>query len=195
MSDTAPEPEFSRTILVDRVGDRGRAEVWEASPGECAALAERYRIPAVRSLRAEASLRPWRGKGLKADLVIEAAVTLDCVVSLEPFDTTIREERTLTFLPEEMLAADTLESVDLDVMEADDPPEPITDGKIDLGEVIAQEVAVALPDFPRAPGVSLEAEAGAHVADGDAAGDLGPSKDKGDNPFAVLEKLKSGKTE
>ena len=61
--------------------------------------------------------------------------------------------------------------------EADDPPEPLGDGQVDAGEIVTQQLALALDPYPRAPGSALTAEAGAAPAE---------------SPFRVLAALKTG---
>jgi hypothetical protein len=62
--------------------------------------------------------------------------------------------------------------------ETEDPPEAVTGGMIDLGETAAQQMALALDPYPRAPG----AEPNAAVADVGREG-----KDDELNPFSVLK--------
>ena len=56
-----------------------------------------------------------------------------------------------------------------------DPPDEIVSGKIDLGAVMAEFLALGLDPHPRKPGVSFEAVAPEGVAE---------------SPFAALGKLK-----
>jgi hypothetical protein len=41
-------------------------------------------------------------------------------------------------------------------LDQDDAPEPLTGGVIDLGEIVAEEFALALNPFPRAAGVVFD---------------------------------------
>jgi hypothetical protein len=54
------------------------------------------------------------------------------------------------------------------------------DGRIDLGEAVAQQLAIALDPYPRAPGAGLG-------PDGFTAG---PGNTAGKQPFAALAALK-----
>ena len=56
-----------------------------------------------------------------------------------------------------------------------DPPEPIENGRIDLGAVTAEFLALGLDPYPRKPGVAFES---------------GPGRDPADSPFAALAKMK-----
>ena len=60
--------------------------------------------------------------------------------------------------------------------EEDDPPDPIVDGKIDLGALAAEFVALALDPYPRKPGARFEPV------------DVEPDRER--IPFAGLARLK-----
>jgi uncharacterized metal-binding protein YceD (DUF177 family) len=67
-------------------------------------------------------------------------------------------------------------------MEMEDPPEAIENNSIDLGELVAQQLAVSLDPYPRAPGTEVPAEGlsfGAKIEE---------FREK--NPFMVLRGLK-----
>jgi hypothetical protein len=66
-------------------------------------------------------------------------------------------------------------------LEEEDPAEELTDGRIDLGEVVAQQLAVALDPYPRAAGASDRFEA----SDGERSAAKG-----GHAPFAALDALR-----
>ena len=70
-----------------------------------------------------------------------------CVVSLEDFTATIEERFTLRCVP------DGEESDDIDP----EAPDEISyaDGILDLGEAAAEQLALALDPYPRAPGAVL----------------------------------------
>lgn len=173
---TAPQPpEFSRPISVSRLGSEAARFRIEASEAEAAALAHRFGIPAIQALAAEVTLqrRPGGDIGFAATLVARA--TQICVVSLEPFEVAFEEPFTLVFragIDED--EADRLALEDLN----DEIIEPLVDDTIDIGEVIAQQLAVALDPYPRAPGI---AAAGHEEATEDAG-------DGAESPFAVLRR-------
>ena len=54
--------------------------------------------------------------------------------------------------------------------------EPLIGDTIDIGEAVAQELSLALPEFPRLP---------------DAVLDVADSVEADDGPFAALERLRS----
>ncbi len=170
------KPEFSRPILVDTIPTRGVDMEIEASAAECAALAERFGIVKVTDFKAKAHLRALAGGTLfKVDGHIRAVVEQTCVVTLEPVEQVVDESFMITFGT--AAESDTLE-LDLS-MDDDDPPEPLTDGAIDLGEVVAEHLALALDPFPR------KADAQLPEIKEDA-----PIKEEKVSPFAALAAFK-----
>ena len=143
-------PEFHRPLRWGLVGPAGRQERLEAAPAECAALAARFGIPAVRALSATLSLRPDSDGAIRAEGLVEAEVTQACVVSLEPVDQRVSAPMVLRFLPPGLAPDEDPES----------PDEIETDGEtFDLGEAVAEQLALSLDPYPRRPEAELPAEA------------------------------------
>ncbi len=170
----AVEPEFSRPFEVGRVAQASHALALSATAEECAALARRFELPAIESLSADLSLF-WAGG--RRELVVEgrlrAKVTQTCVVTLEPLPAEVDAPFRLLYTPEP-LAGDAGDAVEVEFdPEAEDPPEPIVDGVIDLGEAVAEQLALALDPYPRRADAAVPA---AYAAEEDAR----------ENPFAVL---------
>lgn len=179
--------EFSYFVQVDRIGPEGTLVQLTASPAERKGLAERLQIPAVLALSAQIRVVPdlaVKGQFLLKG-VIEAEVEQTCVVSLEPVRQRIKEEIDRQFAPAEMigesaqLEEDEAEWLDPDAAE---PPDPLVNGGIDVGGVVAETLALALDPYPRKPGAELPekyrpaAETSSKVS-----------------PFAALAKLKTSK--
>ncbi len=144
-------PEVSRTQRADAVGKGGLAVEIVATPAECAAVARRLGIPALRSLVGRFQLQALGGDAISATGTFSARLVRECVVSLDTFETTQREAFSLRFVPEGR--------------ETDDPdPEsddeiPFSGGVIDLGEALVEQVALDLDPFPRKAGAMLPEEA------------------------------------
>jgi uncharacterized metal-binding protein YceD (DUF177 family) len=170
MSHSPPSP-LSRPVDVGRL-PRGRAEVTvEASPEECAALARTFDIPAVRDLVGRFVLSGTLNR-LTVTGTVEAVATQICTVTLEPFEVPVRE-------PVEVVFSDAPPSEDEDegtAENAPEPPDPIVNGRIDLGALAAEFLALGLDPYPRKPGVDFEP-----VASGPESG-----------PFDVLRRLQDG---
>ena len=82
---------------------------------------------------------------------LEADVVQSCVVTFEPVPAKIEAEFDRLFsrdVPEE-----ALDEVEIDA-EAE-LPEPLVDGRLDLGEILAEELSLALDPYPRSPEADL----------------------------------------
>ncbi len=129
----------------------------------------------VKKMRIEGTLHPFGKAGWMLKGQLGATVVQSCVVTLEPVQTRIDVKVTRRYLPGLEPLADGIELGPEDDLEIEELPEVL-----DLGALAAEELALALPDYPRAPGAVLPTEA--HVDD--------PEEDARENPFAVLEALK-----
>jgi Large ribosomal RNA subunit accumulation protein YceD len=175
--DGAPsDPPFSRPLEVENLQERGLMVTVEADRGECERLAKEIGIAAIAQLRADFKVQREGAFGVHLSGEMRANVRQRCVVSLEPFDADIVEPVDLHFLPEAELAA--LRRDDrIDPLSEVDPPDPIKEGKIDLGEIAAEFLVLGLDPYPRKPGAVFS---------------YGPKPPENDDlsAFAVLQKLK-----
>ena len=177
-------PEFSRPIARERLGGQVIVEEISATPHERAALARRFGLFGFELLRATAKIGPVDGTAglLRLGGHLSAEVSQACVITLEPVASRVEADFTLLYSLEPGPAPAPL-GVAAEVVvdpEAEDPPEPLGPGGLDLGEAVAQQLALALNPYPRAPGAALAEVPGAPVA-----ADAGPRAG-----FAVLEALK-----
>ena len=176
--------DFSHVVELDRVGPKGLVVRLDADQAARAALAQQMRIPAVLAFRAEVKVVPDAGaKGqYRVSGQLNAEVEQTCIVSLEPVRETVAAEFERLFAPADSLkpaadpGEDEAEWLDPD---AEDPADPITDGRIDLGAVAAEELALALDPYPRKAEADLPA---GYRPDAEATAKV--------SPFAVLAKLK-----
>lgn len=174
-------PEFSRPVLVDTIPNAGMRMEIEADPAERQALATRFGILGIASLRASLRLKAMAGGTLfRVDGHVSAQVTQACVVTLEPVEQGVEEDFTITFGAGATSDMMSLE-VDLD-LEDDDPPDPVVDGAIDVGETVAEHLALALDPFPR--------KLGAHMAE---LPEPEPQEEVKVSPFASLAVIKQKK--
>lgn len=158
-------PEFSRPLVLDRLGERDSVEVVANEP-ERRAVAARLGLPAVPALRCRFALRRGADGCVHAAGRLEARVEQVCVVSLEPFEHAVQEAFRACFVPAGS------ERDDIDPAAEDELP--YADGVLDLGEAAVEQLALALDPFPRRPGVVLNE----------------PGEVARDNPFAALARLR-----
>jgi uncharacterized metal-binding protein YceD (DUF177 family) len=169
--------EFSRPISIDRLGYDDRIYDIEASADECSALSTRYGILTVHSLKARLRLkRVAGGSQVRLEGRFFADVVQSCVVSLEPVPAHLEEDFVMAFATEQNGDSDEV----VVALDDEDPPDPIENGIIDIGEAAAEHLALALDPFPRAPSAIFE---------GAVVGDPEPMPVKA-NPFSALAALK-----
>jgi hypothetical protein len=147
---TPGAPEFFRPLALGRVGPEGRTERLEANGAERAALARRFGIPGIDRLHATLRLEPEEDGAIRVAGRLEAAVVQHCVVTLEPVAQRVAEDIAFRVLPAGREPADGPD--DLDEIETENDV-------VDLGEAVAEQLALALDPYPRAPGAELPPEA------------------------------------
>ena len=174
--------EFSRPMALDRVSATQHREEIAATDKERADLAERFGLLSLDSLTASFTLKRARKDLVRVKGHVKAELAQACVVTLDPVPARIDERFEVDFLEGVQPAVTDLE---LDA-EAAEAPEPAPDGWIDLGELAAEQLGLALDPYPRRPDAEVPAEWKAEPAPELVA-------DQRPNPFAALEKLKSGK--
>lgn len=141
-----------------------------------AAQASELGLLGLHQLRFQGEIAP-DGRGaflLTGSLVAEARQA--CVVTLEPVTTRVREAVSRRFVPD--LPEPAGEEVE---MAPDDTVEPLPE-VIDIAEIAAEALMLALPLYPRAPG----AELGAKLYAGEG---VTPLSDSDLKPFAGLAAL------
>lgn len=164
--------EFSRIVDTRSIGnDPLRLEATEA---ERAALATRFGIVAVERLTAVVELEPVKG-GIKATGRLDAAIVQACAISSEDLPVAIAEPLTFRFVP----AAGPARPDEEVELEADDLDEiEFTGTQFDLGEAVAQSLALAIDPFLEGPNADEFRKNSGFFGEDTA------------NPFAALAKLK-----
>jgi uncharacterized metal-binding protein YceD (DUF177 family) len=153
VAEPAENSEFLRSVDLARVDDSGTRMEIEATAAERVALAARFGVPAIDSLRAELELRRGRGgAAVKLSGRLTADVTQSCVVTLEPVKQHVEEAFEIVYSDDV-----THEQSAIGAASEITWPEPMPDGPLDVGEAVAEQLSLALDPYPRAPGVALEA--------------------------------------
>jgi uncharacterized metal-binding protein YceD (DUF177 family) len=148
------EGSFSRPVKVDALPRDGSMQAVEATPAERAAIAEQQGLVDVARLNATFLVKR-AGKVVRVTGVVHAEVTQTCVVTLEPFPVTLDEPVDVRYArPAEERSGRRSESETL-ALDAEDPPDPIVDGRVDLGALAVEFLALALDPHPRKPGAEF----------------------------------------
>jgi len=144
-------PEFSHILSVARLSPNGVEESLEATPTERAAVAKRFELIELPLLKAQLLVQPGRMQRVAVTGTITADIVQNCVVTLEPLTTHFELNIKVTFLPLE----EKPEQNDGEGENLDDEVEYIQNGKIDLGELVAQQLGVNIDLYPRKPDAAL----------------------------------------
>ncbi len=122
-------------------------------------LAEAADVVAVQSLKVSLEVRPVGSDEAVVNGKIEGVVRQVCVVSLDEFDNPIADNFSVDFAVEPESKAKTE-----DEEEIEDLPDPIIDGKIDLGALAAEFLILSVDPYPRKPGAEFEPPATGEAA-------------------------------
>jgi len=149
MSGEKSAPEFSR--IFDRRGLPGAAVMLEAQAEERDALAERFALVSIKSLMAEMTFEPV-GENIRVKGMLEAEIVQSCAVSGDDLPVRISEPLSLVFVPASDLQS-LPEEVELEEHELDEIAYEGT--SFDLGEAIAQSLALAIDPFATGPDADI----------------------------------------
>lgn len=154
------EKPLSRLLSMTEVSPDGLKIDIVASPAERGALARFNDLADVLSFEAKLEARRWRGDGLNVTGEIHARVRQTCVATLEEFDSDVVAPVELRFAPPADAAPanrrrrqETEPPRDAD---AEDEPDPLIGGAVDLGLVASEFFTLALDPYPRKPGAAFE---------------------------------------
>lgn len=176
-------PEFSRLVPLTRLGFEPFRQEIEAGDTERAALAQRLDLVSLDRLHAAIELVRQGQDRILLRASLKAAFVQNCVVTLDPVPGEVAMAFTLVYGPLD------IEAEGVGGVEDEAAFEPLCGETIDIGEAVAQELALALPPFPRHPDADIAAppEADAASPDADPAAPTAPQGD--DGPFAALAAL------
>jgi len=178
-------PEFSHRVKAEEVPNGGKTYALAADEAQRAALAERLELASLDKLEGTVTLRPLAGGPmLVATGALSAAFAQRCVVTLEPLPGALDEPFAVEYGPPE---PESLQETEREfTLEDPDPPEAFVDGQVDLGELLTQQLALALDPHPRKAGVDLD-----QVLDEAPVGRTQAlERNAPSGPFAELAKLK-----
>jgi len=158
---------LTQGVTYDEVPDEGLTVNIEADPAERVAIAQYLDIPGVEAMAASLTVTRWRGRGLAVRGTVEAKVVQTCVVTLEPVETGISEEVETFFAPDvaPRVAGETPETAEV----ADIDVEAMVNGRIDVGALVCEHLALGLDPYPRKEGVVFQEEG----EDGEETGKIG----------------------
>ncbi len=174
-------PEFSRIVRLNELGDGRRERQIVADGSERAALARRFGLSALDRLDASLTLAV-DPLGVRMTGRLRADLAQPCVATGDPVPAVLDLPFALLFVR----AGDAAQNpaTDLDEIELSDEDcdvLPLEGERIDIGEAVAQSLALGLDPYPRAPDADSRLKAAGVLSESEA------------GPFAALAALKEKK--
>ena len=180
-SNSTPEskPPWSAPVAVHQVPETGRHFDLVADENTRAAVAHAIGLRALPRFAASFDVSRQGRDGLHVVGRVSATAGQTCVVTLEPIENEIDEVVDLVFAP--AVASEASDESDVhSKVAADDAPEPLVGGVVDLGVVATEFLSLGIDPYPRKAGVEFAAPA---------------AEDDTPHPFAALAALKKGQGE
>ena len=182
---------WSHIIQADHAGTDIKNVTIEPDEKQREALAEHFDILAIDNLKADLTFKREQG-GLIIHVTghFSADIQQTCVVTLDPIHSHIEEdfeawygdlEQAVSFTKPKQQKDALRQHGETPIVPEKDDPEPIEDGKLDLGDIVMQFVSLAIDPFPQKDGVEL--------GEGDVPEVKEPAPER-KNPFAKLQEWK-----
>lgn len=183
--------EWSHLLAVDAIGDKPLRLQIAPDEREKTDLARRLGVESVRELSAAVTVSPAKAGIIHVSGRFSADVTQSCVVTLEALENHLEEDFEGWFSDQAQMVSFAKvrkekqiqkAHAEVEVLDESEDPEPVVNGKIDLGELVTQYVSLAVDPYPHKEGVEYEN------------GDDKPAAAKPDgaarNPFEALKDWK-----
>jgi uncharacterized metal-binding protein YceD (DUF177 family) len=174
-TNTPPRPLSDWTLALHEVPASGLHYNKTIPETDLKALARLIGVDKIASAALTLHLTPEGREGLHGTGDVRASVTQTCVVSLDPVDAEIHELIDVSFKPLTEEDIRRRETFDPDEDEnLPDPPEPVDNGRVDIGQLTIEFLAVGVDPYPRIEGAVFNP----------------PPEDADEGPFAALKALK-----
>jgi hypothetical protein len=163
-------------ITLGEIGRAPKTYGFEADLAARREIAKRLDLLSLDSFSGEVTVTPWLD-GAAIDGRYRAELAQTCGVTAEPLPQSLDNRFSLRVLPQGSAnipdQAPIGGEIEID-LEADDPPDVIEDGRLDLSGYAVEHLALDLDPFPRKPGAEFT-----------------PPEDHANlSPFAVLKAFK-----
>jgi uncharacterized metal-binding protein YceD (DUF177 family) len=168
---------FTLEVLVARVPAGGKHFRLEASEEERLTVAEALGIVEVAALTADLEVRPVGAEAFAVQGGLRATVVQTDVVTLEPVRQEVSEAIDLTLMPAEDESRGRKRAAEQPDAVPPDDRDVYRKGRIDLGAIVTEHLALGLDPYPKAPGSEFS-------------GHIESAPESRDSPFAALAPLK-----
>jgi hypothetical protein len=185
-----PNREFSFAVSADDIGST--PSVYEFAPNEeeAGAIAKRVGILALNETKIKAICTLESGHIIHVKGHFTAEITQECVVTLDSIVTSVSDtfeawysdqDHIASFKKAQHEAKTKREFVEIPMLEEHEDPEPLEDGKIDLGELFVQYLSLAINPYLHKEDVDLN-DVAKNKSRSESDKQYAPS-----NPFAALK--------
>ena len=168
-------PPWSETVRLAQLSHEPQRRSLVADEPARARIARALELDDLLELTAEVEATRWLD-GAQVAGRWKARVLQTCGVTLDPFESVLEGDFQLRAVPEGSAAAPEPpvgEQAPLDP-EAEDPPDVLTEDRLDLAAYVVEHLALEVDPYPRKPDVEFEP----------------PEAEPEVSPFAVLKNLK-----
>ncbi|MCH8616804.1 DUF177 domain-containing protein [Sphingomonas sp. SM33] len=165
--------DFAHRLPLNQIRDGERIDL-SADEGERGRIAERLGLPALDCMNAHAAL-DVKGEIVRVRGRLKASLSQSCVVTGDPVEAHIDEPFDIYFLPE---PTQSTPDEEVELAESDCDVVFHDGATIDLGEAIADTLALSLDPYPRSAGAEATLK------------EAGVLTEEQAGPFAALAKLK-----
>ena len=184
----AEQIEFSRPLALEKIKTPGMEVEISATPQECERLARRFGLIGVKRVEAKLDLCRREGAG-GAEYVVRGDFSADvvqtCAITLEPIESSVASRLAVRYMsPQAFEEYEERHDQDIPLDLEEEDIDVLPDGVLDLGEIVAQYLAISLSSYPRKQGLDLNALGIKSEDDQDV-----PSSRQETNPFSILKKL------
>lgn len=192
----AEKSEWSHLVSAEDIDARSKTITFAADEAQLADLTRRLGVISVESAEARITVQKVSGEVIHAIGSATAHVTQNCVVTMAPVQSVLEEEfegwfagdtRTVSFARARSEREAKKGQLEAEILEESVDPEPIVNGKVDLGELATQYLCLAVDPYPHAPDAPTEFLA-TGLGKGGADGEAGAKLRK--NPFEALKDWK-----
>jgi hypothetical protein len=169
------KPPWSAPVALHDVPETGRRVDLAADVSTRAAVAAAIGVRELPRLAASFDVSRHGREGLRVVGRVSATVGQTCVVTLDPIENEIEEAVDLTFVPAAPAELADDDGGGRSKVAAEDAPEPLVGGVVDLGVVATEFLTLGIDPYPRKSGAEFRAPEAA---------------DDTPKPFAALAALK-----
>lgn len=154
-AEKSPKSELERMIDLDRMGGGGAALDIVASEAERTALAKRFSFLGLPAFSARVTVDRRPGGQVVVEGRLKGRVEQSCILTLDPVSQELDDAFRVVF-KQGLTEEQDPESGEAILSAQGDAPEPLTGNMLDVGEIIAEQLALAADPYPRKAGVKLE---------------------------------------